>query len=189
MIFGYVRTSTTDQKSSLAEQERKLREAGATEVFIEERSGKSVANRPQLQAMLSKLREGDQVVSTKLDRISRSVRDFLAVLNEIQERGATLSCTDQHLETETPAGKLMINMLASFAEFERDMIRERVQAGVDKAKRDGKKLGRPRVDHSNNPKAKALRTLIDQGTTISEAARSIGVSRMTAYRWIDHGRR
>jgi DNA invertase Pin-like site-specific DNA recombinase len=184
MIFGYVRTSTTDQKNSLAEQERKLRKAGATEVFIEERSGKSTANRPQLQAMLSKLREGDQVISTKLDRISRSVRDFLDVLNLIQEQGASLTFTDQQIDTESPAGKLMLNMLASFAEFERDMIRERVQAGVDKAKRDGKTLGRPRVDQSQNPKAKALRTLVDQGTSISEAARSIGVSRMTAHRWL-----
>ena len=184
MIFGYVRTSTTDQKNSLAEQERRLRDAGATEIFVEERSGKSAANRPQLQAMLAQLREGDQVISTKLDRVSRSVSDFLAVFNLIEERGATLTFTDQPIDTTSPAGRLMLNMLASFASFEREIICERVQAGVDAARERGVRLGRPPVDQSNNPKVRALRKLVDSGETIASAARAVGVSRPTAYRWL-----
>ena len=78
-IFGYVRTSTNDQKKSLAEQERKLRAAGATEIFVEERSGASIQKRDQLQAMLAKLRPGDRVISVKLDRLSRSLSDFLKI--------------------------------------------------------------------------------------------------------------
>lgn len=184
MKFAYVRTSTTDQKNSLAEQERILRDAGADEVFIEEASAKSVANRPQLQAMLAKLREGDQVISTKLDRLSRSLSDFLKIHEEIQARGATLSFTDQHIETETPAGRLMLQMLGAFAEFEREMIRERVKTGVATAKRKGKRLGRPPVDHATNPKVRALITLVDSGTSISEAARQLDISRPTAHRWL-----
>lgn len=183
-IFGYVRTSTTDQKNSLAEQERRLRAAGATEIFVEERSGASITKRDQLQAILAKLRPGDRVISTKLDRLSRSLSDFLKIHELIAGKGATLSFTDQHIETDTPAGKLMVQMLGAFAEFERETIRERVQSGVDKARRDGKRLGRPPVDISQHPKAKALRTLVGQGTSVSEAARSLGVARSTAHRWL-----
>lgn len=184
ITLGYCRTSTTEQKSSLAEQERKLRAAGATEVFVEEKSGRSAKNRPELQLLLAKLRPGDTVVTTKLDRLSRSVKDFLDVLELIQERGATLTFTDQQIDCDSPAGKLMLNMLASFAEFEREMIASRVNDGLAKARRDGKQLGRPPVDISTHPKAKALKTLVGQGTSISEAARSLGVARSTAHRWL-----
>lgn len=184
MKFGYVRTSTTDQKGSLAEQERILRAAGAEHVYIEERSGKSIANRPELQALLAKLREGDEVITTKVDRLSRSLSDFLNVMAEIQERGASLSCTDQHIETETPAGKLMLSMLGAFAEFERDMIRTRVQSGVDRARREGKRLGRPPIDHSSNEQVQSLVTLVKSGQSVSAAARTLGISRPTAHRWL-----
>ena len=189
MIFGYLRTSTRDQEASIQTQEDKLRAAGAEQVYIDRVSGKSKKDRPQLEAMLSSLRKGDQVISTKIDRLSRSVGDFIKINEHITEAGATLSCTDQHIETDTPAGRLMLNMLASFAEFEREMIVDRVKTGLDRAKAEGKTLGRPRIDYAKNPRVKALRTLVEQGATVSEAARSIGVSRMTAYRWMDAGRR
>ena len=182
--FGYVRTSTTDQKSSLAEQERKLRAAGATEIFVEERSGASIQKRDQLQAMLAKLRPGDRVLSVKLDRLSRSLSDFLKINELIDGKGATLSFTDQHIETDTPAGKLMVQMLGAFAEFERETIRERVQSGVDKARRDGKQLGRPRKDLSTDPKVQGLLMLVDNGQSVTAAAKAVGVSRATANRWL-----
>ena len=134
--------------------------------------------------MLAKLRPGDTVVASKLDRLSRSVKDFLDVLALIQERGATLTFTDQPIDTESPAGKLMLNMLASFAEFEREMIAERVQSGVDKARRDGKQLGRPKKDHSADPKVQGLVTLVKSGQPVTAAAKAIGVSRATANRWL-----
>ena len=113
------------------------------------------------------------------------MKDFLEVLELIQQRGASLTFLDQPIDCDSPAGKLMINMLASFAEFERELIQERVQAGVDAAARaNGKQLGRPPVDIATHPKAKALRTLVEQGTSISEAARSLGVARSTAHRWL-----
>ena len=184
MIIGYIRTSTRDQKASLAEQERKLKQAGAERVYIEERSGGSIVKRQELQKLLSTLRSGDQVISTKLDRLSRSLSDFLKIHEEIESRGASLSFTDQQIETDTPAGRLMLNMLGAFAEFERGMIRERVQSGVDRARREGKQLGRPRVDLSKHDKAQALATLVEQGSSITHAARTLGVSRMTAHRWL-----
>jgi DNA invertase Pin-like site-specific DNA recombinase len=184
ITLGYVRTSTTDQKNSLAEQERKLLAAGATEIFVEEKSGGSVKNRPQLQAMLAKLRDGDRVISTRVDRISRSTSDFLAVSALIGEAGAHLSFTDQAIETETPAGRMMLQLLSVFAEFERETIRERVQSGVDRAKREGKQLGRPVKDHAADPKVQGLLTLVSAGSTVTAAAKTVGVSRSTAKRWI-----
>ena len=185
MIFGYVRTSTTEQKGSLETQEQTLRASGAEQVFIEEKSGKSLKNREALQSLLSRLRPGDVVITTKIDRLSRSLSDFVAISQLITDAGATFRCTDQHVETETAAGRLMLSMLASFAEFEREMICERVQAGVDAARASGKQLGRPRMDVSSNPKAKALKALIEAGTNISEASRQLGISRPTAHRWLD----
>ena len=184
MKFAYIRTSTKDQKASLAEQERRLREAGATEVYIEERSGKSAKNRPELQAMLNKVREGDTVLCTKLDRLCRSTKDFMDIFELIEERGASLEFTDQPIDCTSPAGRMMLGMLSVFASFERELIQERVQAGVGKARRDGKRLGRPPVDHSNNPKVQAIRTLVESGQSVSAAARAVGVSRPTAYRWL-----
>ena len=184
MKFGYVRTSTRDQKASLAEQERRLREAGCTEVFIEEKSGKSAKNRPELQAMLARVRSGDQVLCTKLDRLCRSTKDFMDIHEMISSRGAELSFTDQPIDTTSPAGRMMLGMLSIFATFERELIQERVQAGVDAARAKGKQLGRPPVDIAAHPKAKALRTLVTGGTSISEAARTLGVARSTAHRWL-----
>ena len=90
MIIGYSRTSTRDQKNSLQDQERRLREAGAEKVYIEERSAGQGKARPELDAMLNSLREGDKVVVTKLDRISRSLLDFMQIWERVKDAGATL---------------------------------------------------------------------------------------------------
>ena len=184
MIFGYVRTSTTDQKNSLAEQERKLRAAGATEIFVEEKSGASIQQRPQLMAMLAKCRDGDRIVSTKVDRLSRSTADFLSIYELIEEKGATISFTDQSIETDTPAGKMMLQMLAVFAEYERSQIRSRVNDGLAKAKRDGVQLGRPRKQHASDERVQSFLALVESGQSITAAARSLGISRATATRWV-----
>lgn len=184
-IFGYCRVSTKDrQQSSLAEQERKLREAGATEIFIEERSGGSIKGRDQLQAMLAKLREGDQVISTKVDRLSRSLTDFVAINELIDSTGATLRFIEQDIRTDTPAGRMMLQMISVFSSYERDVIRERVQSGVDKAKRDGKQLGRPPIDYSADQRVISLKALVQSGQSVSAAARSLNISRSTAKRWL-----
>jgi DNA invertase Pin-like site-specific DNA recombinase len=182
--FGYARTSTTSQTASLDEQRLRLLDAGCTEVFIEEKSGKSAANRPQLQAMLAKIRPGDVVIATKIDRIARSTQDFLQLEALISERGATLKFLDQPIDTSTPAGQLLVTILASFGEFERSMIVERVNQGLERAKREGKQLGRPRKDHSADPKVQGLITLVQSGQSVTSAAKAVGVSRATANRWL-----
>ena len=185
MIFGYCRVSTKDrQQNSLAEQERKLREAGAEEIFVEERSGGSIKGRDQLQAMLAKLREGDQVISTKLDRLSRSLPDFVAINELIDSKGATLRFIEQDIRTDTPAGRMMLQMISVFSSYERDVIRDRVQAGVDRAKREGKRLGRPPVDLENDERVVSVRALVAGGQSVASAARVAGVSRQTAHRWV-----
>ena len=184
MIFGYSRTSTRDQKNSLAEQERRLREAGADEVYIEERSGKSAANRPELQAMLARVRSGDVVVCTKLDRLCRDTRDFLNIEALVSERGATLRFLDQPIDTSDPIGQLIVTILAGFGQLEREMIASRVNEGLERAKREGKQLGRPQKDHESDPKYRGLLTLVESGESVTSAAKAVGISRSTAKRWL-----
>lgn len=186
ITFGYARVSTNSERqgSSLDEQRLRLLDAGCTEVFVETKSAKSAANRPVLQSLLSRIRPGDVVVATKIDRIARSTQDFLQLESSIRERGASLKFLDQPIDTSEPAGALLVTILASFAQFERSMTVQRVNEGLDRARREGVRLGRPPVDISTHPKAKALRTLVEQGTTVSEAAQTLGVARSTAHRWL-----
>lgn len=184
ITLGYARTSTTSQAASLDEQRLRLLDAGCSEVFIEEKSGKSIANRPQLQAMLAKIRPGDVVIATKIDRIARSTQDFLQLEALISEKGATLKFLDQPIDTSTPAGQLMVTILASFGEFERSMIVERVNQGLERAKREGIKLGRPQKDHESDPKYRGLLTLVQSGESVTSAAKAMGISRSTAKRWL-----
>jgi DNA invertase Pin-like site-specific DNA recombinase len=183
-IFGYARVSTASQDSSLDEQRLRLLDEGCDEVFLEAKSGKSAANRPELQSMLAKLRQGDVVLATKIDRIARSTQDFLSIASQVEAAGACLRFLDQPIDTSDPAGKLLITMVASFAEFERSMIVDRVNAGLDRAKREGVTLGRPRKQLDSDPKVQGLLTLVSAGQTVTAAAKTVGVSRSTAKRWI-----
>lgn len=182
--FGYARTSTTSQSASLDEQRLRLLDAGCTEVFIEEKSGKSAANRPQLQAMLAKIRPGDVVIATKIDRVARSTRDFLEIEALISEKGATLRFLDQPIDTSEPAGALLVTILASFGEFERSMTVQRVNEGLERARREGRRLGRPKKVLDDDPKVASLKALIAAGQSVSAAARSLSISRATANRWL-----
>ena len=140
MIYGYARVSTTEQETTL--QLDALRRAGVQEIYQEKCGGTSA--RPQLQALLRRLQQGDKVYVWKVDRFARSLRDLLRILERITLAGATFQSLTEPIDTSTPVGLLMFQMTGAVAEFERSMIRERSIAGQRAAVALGAVVGRPR---------------------------------------------
>ena len=139
-LIGYARISKGDNQST-AMQLRALKEAGCTRVFEEAASG-GRWDRPELHRMLDQLRKGDVIVVWKLDRLSRSLKDLLHLLDRIEGANAGFRSLTESIDTTTPAGRMMMQMVGSFAEFERAMIRERTKAGLDQARSEGRIGGR-----------------------------------------------
>lgn len=178
MEIGYARVSTGDQDT--AAQIRALEVAGVSRVYTEHASG-GRWNRPELHKALEQLREGDVLVVWKLDRLSRSLKDLLTLLEQIEGRGAGFRSLTEAIDTTTPAGRMMMQMVGSFAEFERAMIRERTQAGLEQARQQGRVGGR-------KPKLTAqqvgeIREAVQSGRrTAADCARLFGVSPATVSR-------
>ena len=141
-LIGYARVSKGDEQSNAA-QAAALKKAGCRRVFEEAASG-GRWDRPILHDMLRQLREGDVVVVWKLDRLSRSLKDILHIMEKIAEAGAGFRSLTESIDTTTPAGRMMMQMVGSFAEFERAMIRERTSAGLAQARSEGRVGGRRR---------------------------------------------
>ena len=135
MKIGYARTSTIEQIAGLEAQDRELRTAEAQKLFSERVS--SVAKREQLEAALEYCREGDVLVVTKLDRLARSMADLVAITSRLKAKGVALNILAMQLDTTTLTGKLMLQLMGCFAEFERDVMLERQREGVAKAKAEG----------------------------------------------------
>lgn len=177
-LVGYARTSTTDQKAGLEAQLRDLEQAGCSKVFREEIS--SVAtNRPQLAAVLEWVREGDTLVVTKLDRLARSVADLVSITAALKAKGAGLRILVMNLDTATPTGKLMLNLLGSIAEFERELMLERQREGIAKAKAEGKYEGRQPTARA---KAKDVISMRAEGKSVSDMVAALGISRASIFR-------
>ncbi len=177
-LVGYARTSTTDQKAGLEAQLRDLEQAGCTKVFREEVS--SVAtNRPQLAAVLEWVREGDMLVVTKLDRLARSVADLVSITAALKAKGAGLRILAMNLDTATPTGKLMLNLLGSIAEFERELMLERQREGIAKAKGEGKYAGRQPTARA---KAKDVLRMRAEGKSAADIVAALGISRASVFR-------
>jgi DNA invertase Pin-like site-specific DNA recombinase len=140
MIIGYARVSTDDQK--LDAQTDALTAAGAGKVFAERISG-SKRERPELNRLLDQLRDGDVVTVTKYDRLARSLKDLLEIVEKIGERGAGFRSLAEDIDTTTPAGRLTFHVFASIAQFERERISERTKEGLEAARKRGRVGGRP----------------------------------------------
>lgn len=140
MLIGYARVSKGDEQSNKA-QARALSEAGCKRVFEEKASG-GRWDRPELHRMLDQLRDGDTVVVWKLDRLSRSLKDVLHLMDRIAGAGAGFRSLTEAIDTTTAAGRMMMQMVGSFAEFERAMIRERTTSGLAQARAEGRIGGR-----------------------------------------------
>jgi DNA invertase Pin-like site-specific DNA recombinase len=175
-VYGYARVSTSDQ--SPAAQAEALRSV-CDEVREETASG-GQSDRPVLGALLEALRPGDVVVVYKIDRMARSLRDLLRFLSVIEEAGAGFRSVTEAVDTTNAAGRMLMQMLGAFAEFERAMIRERTRAGLEAARRRGTRLGRRR---SLSPEqVQLVRELLNQGKTQREVADLLSVSQSTVSR-------
>jgi len=141
MILGYTRVSKGEEQNSLL-QLKALEEAMVECVFEEKASG-ARWDRPELQRLMDQLRPGDVVVVWKLDRLSRSLKDLLILMERIHNARAGFRSLTESIDTTTPAGRMMMQMVGAFAEFEREMIRERTQAGLQAARAEGRIGGRP----------------------------------------------
>lgn len=140
MLIGYARVSKIEGQETAA-QVSALRDAGAEKIFQEQASG-GRWDRPELHCLLNQLRPGDVVVVWKLDRLSRSLSDLLRIMEKVDEAGAGFRSLTEAVDTTTPAGRMMMQMIGSFAEFEREMICQRTRAGLEKARREGRQGGR-----------------------------------------------
>jgi DNA invertase Pin-like site-specific DNA recombinase len=141
MRIGYARTSTVEQKAGLEAQLRDLGVAHVDKIFQEQLSSVD-SKRAQLEAAIDYCREGDVLVCTKLDRLARSVADVVMIEKRLREKGAALHIMDPAMDTSTPAGRLIFNVIASIAQFEREIMLTRQREGIAKAKDDGKYKGR-----------------------------------------------
>jgi DNA invertase Pin-like site-specific DNA recombinase len=176
MKIGYARVSTLDQSTEI--QIAALKEAGCEEIYSENMSGKN-RNRPELKALLKSLRKNDTLVTTKIDRLARSLSDLFKISDEIEKKEANLQILEQNFDTGTATGKLIFSVLGALAEFERHLIVNRTTAGLERAKANGKKLGRKRKVKKEDERK--MKKLWEAGESWNELAKTFGVSRQSIY--------
>jgi DNA invertase Pin-like site-specific DNA recombinase len=166
-----------DQKAGLEAQIEELRRVRCEKLFQERTS--SVGKRPQLEATLDYIRDGDTLVVTKLDRLARSVPHLMAILQQLREKGAELRILSLNVDTGTATGKLTFTLIGAVAEFEREMMLERQREGIAKAKAAGKYKGRKPTARA---KAGQVRELRAQGLGAAAIAKRLGIGRASVYR-------
>lgn len=177
MIVGYARTSTADQVAGFEAQHRMLQVAGCEKIFSEQVS--SVKTRAELEQSLDFVREGDVFVVTKLDRLARSMTDLINIVERLERKGVVLRILDMNLDTSTPTGRLVLNVMGSIAEFERAIMLERQREGIAKARAANKFKGRKPTARSQS--AEVYR-MIDEGMRKDVIARHLGISLVSVYR-------
>jgi DNA invertase Pin-like site-specific DNA recombinase len=175
MLIGYARVSKNNGDQDPAAQVKALKAAGCKKVFQEHASG-GRWDRPELHKAIDQLREGDVLVIWKLDRLSRSLKDLLTLLERIQEAGAGFRSLTEQIDTTSPAGQMMMQMLGAFAQFERSMVQERTRLGLKHAREQGRVGGRrPRLTPAQE--AEVMRRVSSGEATMAEMARLFGVHR------------
>ena len=181
MLIGYARVSTTEQ--NVESQIDAIHEAGYEKIFAHRADGDDTIRRPELNKLIEQLRKGDTVAFTALDRLARNLRFLLDILETIKQHGAGIkSLNEPIIDTSTPIGEVALQIFGVIAEFERQRIRQRIQAGVRHARKSGKTLGRPRA--LTKEKADAIIKLHRQGTSIAQLSRTFGVSSPTVRKYL-----
>ena len=183
MLIGYARTSTVDQQAGFEAQLVELNTYGCERTFQEQVS--AVATRTQLEAAIDMLREGDKLVVTKLDRLARSVAHMGDLLEQIEAKGAglvILSMGNERVDTSTATGKLILNMMVSVAQFEREMMKERQVEGIRRAQAEGKYKGRVPKAINQADKVKAL---VAAGVDRVKIQEQLGMSKASYYRCLN----
>ena len=177
MIVGYARTSTSDQKAGLDSQVADLTAIGVEKIFLEQTS--AVGVRRALEDALMFCREGDTFAVTKLDRLARSVRHLSQVVACLEKKKVAMRVLNLNLDTSTPTGQLMVNLLGSIAQFERQLMLERQRDGIAAAKAAGKYRGRVPTARRQSPE---VIKLLREGHSTAIVARKLSISRASVYR-------
>lgn len=185
MIYGYARVSTKGQArdgNSLEDQERQLKEKGCAEIFHDSFTGTKMV-RPQFAELMGKLRAGDTLVVTKLDRFARNTAGGIETINMLLERGVSVHILNMGLIDDTPTGKLIVTVLLAFAEFERNMIVERTSAGkaVAKATKPGWREGREEKEVDEKAVSQFREKIKKGEMTVTECCKALGISRTLWY--------
>lgn len=184
MRIGYVRVSSLDQNPDRQIEDLKAQQA--EKIFMDKVSGKNT-DRPELQRMLSFIRDGDTLIVHSLDRLARNLADLLTMVQDLTCRGVSVIFLNERLSFEagadaSPTSKLMLSMIGAFAEFERSMIRRRQAEGIALAKERGVYKGRPRS--ISDETLETVNALVEQGVPLATAAKKVGISRSTVYRYL-----
>ena len=179
MHIGYARVSTQDQDMRL--QYDALHEAQCDKIYEDKASG-AHASRDGLTLALETVREGDCLVVWKLDRLGRSVKDLVAIVCDLEQRGVHFKCLTDQIDTATPSGRFFFHVMASLAQMERDLTVERTRAGLEAARRQGRTGGRKRK--MTDSKISVAKQLLQDGISPREVAKTLGVSIPTLYRWL-----
>ena len=180
MKYGYARVSTDDQTPAL--QLAALKQAGCRQVFKDDGMSGATTKRPALLRCLNKLQSGDTLIVWKLDRLGRSLRDLITMLDDLKARGVKFRSLTESIDTTTPTGRAMWQMIGVLAELERSLISERTRAGVAAAQRRGVKFGRKRK--LSHQQVEHARKLLEHGEAPQTVAASFGIGRSTLYRCV-----
>jgi DNA invertase Pin-like site-specific DNA recombinase len=178
-LIGYARVSTQEQNLEL--QLTELEKLGCHRLYHDKLSGKNKA-RPGLQTALAVLREQDTLVLWKLDRLGRTVKGLIELINKLSQEGVHFKSITDQVDTSTPSGRFFFHIMASLAQMERELLAERTKAGLAAAKAKGKLGGRKRT--MTKSKLKSAKKLLTAGIPAKEVAKNLGVSIPTLYRWV-----
>ena len=178
MLIGYARVSTQDQNLTL--QKEALEKSGCEKIFDDAMTG-SRSDRPGLNKAIEHLRKGDTLVVWKLDRLGRSIKHLIELVEPLSEKGIHFKSLTDSIDTSTPSGRFFFHVMASLAEMERDLIRERTQAGLEAARKQGKVGGRPKK--MTESKKASAKQLLESGMSHKDVASSLDISKTTLYRW------
>jgi DNA invertase Pin-like site-specific DNA recombinase len=184
MRIGYARVSTQDQDN--AAQIAALKSAGCELIFQEKATG-GRWERPELHRLLGQLRKGDVLVAWKLDRLSRSLKDVLTLMEKVQQAGAGFQSLTEAIDTASPGGRMMMQMVGAFAEFERAMLRERIRNGLDAARKEGRVGGR-RPKLKTHQQQEIMHLVSSGQKTAADAARLFNVHPATVSRLLQGNR-
>ena len=184
MLVGYCRVSTSDQNLSLQKDE--LKKFGCSKIYEDVASGAKSA-RVGLEAAIDFAREGDTLVIWKLDRLGRSLRDLIEIVNRLEQSGVSFVCITQNIDTRTPGGKLFFHIFGALAEYERELIRERTKAGLTAARARGRKGGRkPAMNEEQIEQARAM--MDNPKLKIKSIIKTLGISKATLYKYVPMGK-
>lgn len=179
--IGYARVSTTDQDAQL--QIDALKQAGVDKIFTDHGVSGTKASRPQLTEMLDYLRDGDTVVIWKFDRLGRSTRNMLELIETIEAKGCNFESITEQIDTTGPMGKAMLTIMSAFAQLERDQLAERTKAGLATARKHGRIGGRPQTT-ADSPIVRSVVSLKESGHSVPEIMDALKLGRSTVYKYL-----